>query len=71
MIITATELKTNIGKYLALADKEDVIITKNGKNMAKLTNARNGSAIRSLRGVLKGTDTTLDSIREERLAKYE
>lgn len=38
MFITATELKTNIGKYLSLASKEDIIITKNGKSIAKLTN---------------------------------
>lgn len=35
--ITATELKLNLGKYLALAADQDVFITKNGKNIAKLT----------------------------------
>ena len=30
MSITATELKLNLGKYLLLAEKEDVFITKNG-----------------------------------------
>ena len=38
MSITATELKLNLGKYLLLAEKEDVFITKNGKVVAKLTN---------------------------------
>ena len=31
MSITATELKTNLGKYLMLAEKEDIYITRNGK----------------------------------------
>ena len=29
--ITATELKMNLGKYLALAEKEDIEVTRNGK----------------------------------------
>lgn len=29
--ITATEFKTNFGKYLSLANKEEIAITKNGK----------------------------------------
>ena len=37
MNITATELKNNLGKYLLLAEKEDIYITKNGKIIAKLT----------------------------------
>jgi prevent-host-death family protein len=36
MIVTATELKTNLGKYLTLAAGEDVLITKNGRGIAKL-----------------------------------
>ncbi|MGN0656831.1 MAG: type II toxin-antitoxin system Phd/YefM family antitoxin [Ruminiclostridium sp.] len=38
MLITATELKRHLGKYLSLVETEDVIITKNGKVVAKLTN---------------------------------
>ena len=30
MSITATELKLNLSKYLLLAEKEDIFITKNG-----------------------------------------
>lgn len=37
MSITATELKTNLSKYLLLAATEDVYITKNGKTIARLT----------------------------------
>jgi prevent-host-death family protein len=73
IIVTATEFKTNIGKYLLLVDKEDVFITKNGRSVAKLTNLREGNmdAIRSLRGILKGTDFTHEKIRTERLKKYD
>lgn len=38
MLITATELKNNFGKYLLLAATEDIFITRNGKVVAKLSN---------------------------------
>ena len=37
MIVTATEFKTNLGKYLEMAASQDILITKNGKNIARLT----------------------------------
>jgi len=36
MLITATELKLNLGKYLLLAATQDIYITRNGKTIAKL-----------------------------------
>ncbi len=36
MIISSTEVQNNFGKYLALVDQEDIIITKNGKKVARL-----------------------------------
>jgi prevent-host-death family protein len=33
MIITATELKANLGHYLELVAKEDIVITPNGKRI--------------------------------------
>ena len=73
MIVTATEFKTNIGKYLSLADREDVVITRNGRGVAKLVGVHDGnaSALSALRGILKDTGATRESIREERLAKYD
>ena len=38
MSITATELKKNLGKYLALSSTEDIYITRNGKVVAMLSN---------------------------------
>lgn len=37
MIVNATDLKNNLGKYLRLAAKEEIIITSNGRTVAKLT----------------------------------
>ena len=72
MIVTATEFKTNFGKYLELIAKEDVFITRNGKIIAKVVNPQI-SAVDSLRGILKDVPADLDqdSIKEERLSKYE
>lgn len=72
MIITATEFKTNIGKYLKLAAKEDIIITKNGKRIAKLSDASEDKTdiVKSLIGILPGTISESEA-REERLSKHE
>lgn len=72
MIVTATEFKTNFGKYLDMLAKEDIFITRNGKTIAKVINPQ-VSAVDSLRGMLKNvpSDIDLDSLREERLSKYE
>ena len=72
MIVTATEFKTNFGKYLDMISKEDIFITRNGKTIAKVVNPQI-SAVDSLRGLLKDvpSDIDLDSLREERLSKYE
>lgn len=37
MIITATELQNNFGKYINIMQKETVVFTKNGKIVGKLT----------------------------------
>lgn len=72
MQITATEFKNNIGKYLALASKEDIYITKNGKSIAKLTNTKQDKVemAKSLFGILPA-DASLEQAREERLNRHE
>ena len=55
MIVTATEFKTNFGKYLDMLTKEDIFITRNGKTVAKVINPQ---------------ISAVDSLREERLSKY-
>ena len=68
MSITATELKMNLGKYLVLAQTEDVYITRNGKVVAKLTNPFQDrvDTAKSLFGILP-QDMTLEDARKERL----
>ena len=67
MSITATELKSNLGKYLTLAATEDIFITQYGKVVAKLTNPfQNRIEIaESLFGALP-QETTLEEARAER-----
>ena len=72
MIITATEFKMNLGKYLELVSNEDVFITKNGKIIAQLTVPQSNkiAALRSLVGIAKEKeDVSLDEIKEERLKR--
>lgn len=37
MIVKSTEIKNNFGKYLKLLDKEDIIVTKSGSPVARIT----------------------------------
>jgi len=71
MIITTTDFKKNISKYFFLVENEDIYITKHGRIVARLVSTRNDQilVLRSLRGIIKGTGATLESIREERLDK--
>lgn len=72
MIVTATEFKTNLGKYLELAVAQDIFITKNGKNIARLTNPSINklTVLDNLVGIVP-QDDSLDekAVREERLAR--
>ncbi len=37
MKVSSTEVQNNFGKYLMLAAREDIIITKNGREIARLS----------------------------------
>ncbi len=72
MIITATEFKANLGKYLEIAKKQDIYITKNGKKIALLTNPTVDklTILNNLVGIAASTplkDT--NSIKESRLKR--
>ena len=69
MSITATELKLNLGKYLKLAEHEDIFITRNGKVVAKLSNpnADCTEMAKSLLGVIP-SDITVEEARKERIS---
>jgi prevent-host-death family protein len=36
MIVNSTEFQNNVGKFLQKAEQENIIITKNGKEVARL-----------------------------------
>ena len=57
MIVTLSELKSNVGKYVNLAEKQDIYITRNGKQEAKIVGANHGVAdMKSLFGITKLPD---------------
>lgn len=41
MEVSSTDMQNNFGKYLRLCSKEDIVITKNGKTIAKLIDCTN------------------------------
>ena len=75
MEITLTELKENLSKYIIISKDEDVLITKNGKIVSRLTEPFNERKermekkriARELAGSIKGKYMSLDEIRAERL----
>ncbi|GHV47429.1 antitoxin [Synergistales bacterium] len=72
MLVTATEFKNNVGKYLRHVSSEDIFITKNGKNIAKLTSSKQDKVdlAKTLFGIIPPY-TSLEQAREERLARHE
>jgi len=79
MQIALSDLKVNVGKYVDLADTEDVVITKYGKPAAKIIRydkepwylkklPEKITSVDSLFGTLPN-DIDLDDIKTERLAK--
>ena len=72
MQVTATEFKLHLDKYLELVQTEDILVTKNGETVARLTNP-NISSVDAISGILAGkVPANLDrhTIREERQSKY-
>ena len=72
MIVTATEFKTNLGKYLERAASKDIFITKNGKSIARLTRPAVDklALLDDLVGIVPGNQAMDENtIREERLSR--
>ena len=77
MQVALSVLKTNAGKYVALAEKQDIYITRNGKHVARIVGAnRDRTAdMRSLFGVAKlpqeyndpNYDPNYEQLRDERI----
>ena len=79
MHVALSELKVNVGKYVDLAETEDVIITKYGKPAAKIIRydkepwylkiiPEKVISVEELFGTLP-SDIDLDEIRTERLSR--
>ena len=71
MIVTATEFKKNIGRYLDLAQTDDVLITKHGVAVAKLSKPQPSDKVvllNELVGIASNVDMDEDNLRQERLA---
>ena len=66
--ITTSELKANISHYISIVEKEDILITRNGKTVAKLIAQKPDKVemTKSLFGILKGADNDEKALRDER-----
>ena len=77
--ISATEFKNNVGKFLKLAGKEDILVLRNGRAVAKITatskNEKELAYNRLMEIIKKSKPITeiieLEGIREERLNRYD
>lgn len=70
--ISVSELKMNTGKYVMMAKDQDILITKNGKVVAKLAPAKvdKKAAWDSLTSIFESinlTDEEFEKAREERI----
>lgn len=71
LVITATELKQNLSKYLKIAQKREILITKNGRIVNKLANMQQErweklmDAISQVHGYEHATDKELEEMRFE------
>jgi prevent-host-death family protein len=71
VLITTTELKTNIGHYLDEVSRGEVYISRNGKVVAKLSSPSQDkqAILDSLAGIAADNPISLEEARAERLAR--
>ena len=79
MQVALSELKINVGKYVDLSEKEDIYITRNGKQVAKIISMKRDRAadMKSLFGIAKlppeyndpDYDPNYEKLRDERIKK--
>lgn len=74
-IVSSTEIKTNLGKYLNSLENgdEDVIITRNGKMFARLSLYDKKDSWIKIQEILnrsKSVDVSDEEVKSERLKKY-
>jgi prevent-host-death family protein len=71
MVVTATELKVNMGHYLNIISEDDVFITKNGKVIAKLSKPMQDkqALLDSLVGITAENPISLENAKKARLER--
>lgn len=71
MQISVEELAENAEKYVNLAKDNDIWISKNGRDIARLTGVETPKirAANALKGILAAQDVDLDKLRMERILK--
>ena len=70
--VTATDFKTNLGKYLGLVSQQNIHITKNGVDIAILVPPnKQPSIIDELLGVIPDDGFTVKQARQERRQSHE
>jgi len=69
MQVTSTDFKMNMGRYLEMVEQEDIIITKNGKRIAKLVSDEEDlvQLAQSLFGIIPNSEKSIKEIKTERL----
>ena len=63
MTISASELKNNLGKYIDLAETEDIYVTKNGQQRIKISSAKE-RPLSFIDGIFKDIEISDDDIKE-------
>jgi len=70
VIVSSTEVQNNFGKYLDMASKQEIVITKNGATVARLIGMRikEKSLAEQLRGIIPA-DVDEKAIKAERMSR--
>lgn len=68
MFVTTAELQKNLTKYIILSEKEQILVTENGRVVAMLSNLNQNriETAKSLFGILP-SDVSLEESKDERL----
>ena len=70
MLVNSSDFQNNVGKYLDLANDQEIIITRNGSSVARLLGMNKTVSFLSDRLVgLIPTDADEDTAKSERLAR--
>jgi len=69
--VSTTQFKNNLSKYLTLANKDKIIITRNGVPIAQVSPPKEKSLTHELVGIIPDDSYSIEDAREERLLNNE